>query len=252
MFATDRNLAATEDLRAIAARGQGLRGAEAFRFLWKDFIIPLAETMLPGVEAAVEWFAPDVLIAAGMGIFGMATTALFLCGIPLMAPTVCEGRSHRVGASLTHTEGQTSEPSPAARRRATARSPDRAGCGKTGDSGWTGAGCGRRCLGPRTPSKYLGTSVRTVRTQSKHRATECLAENCLWGLVEEVPAIRPGERFNHRHPPPESPECVPPVGTGIHRWWPPSPHFFAAAERLWRKAATLLRLPHVDTLHHLR
>ena len=43
-------------------------------------------------------------------------------------------------------------------------SPDRASRGKTGDSGWAGTGCRRRCPEPRTPSEYLGTCVRTVRT----------------------------------------------------------------------------------------
>jgi MGT family glycosyltransferase len=70
VFATDRSLDATQDLEAIAARGQGLRGAEAFRFLWKDFLIPLAETMLPGVESAVDWFDPDVLIVDQQAIAG--------------------------------------------------------------------------------------------------------------------------------------------------------------------------------------
>lgn len=70
VFATDRSLTASEDLGAIAARGEGLRGAEAFRFLWKDFIIPLAQAMLPAVEAAVEWFDPDVLIVDQQAIAG--------------------------------------------------------------------------------------------------------------------------------------------------------------------------------------
>jgi MGT family glycosyltransferase len=39
-----------------------LRGAAAFRFLWADFLIPLAGSMVPGVAAAVDEFAPDVLV----------------------------------------------------------------------------------------------------------------------------------------------------------------------------------------------
>jgi UDP:flavonoid glycosyltransferase YjiC (YdhE family) len=69
VLATDRALTAA-DLDDIAQRGQGLRGAEAFRFLWKDFIIPLAEAMLSGVEAAVERFDPDVLIVDQQAIAG--------------------------------------------------------------------------------------------------------------------------------------------------------------------------------------
>jgi MGT family glycosyltransferase len=69
VLATDRTLTAA-DLDGIVARAQGLRGAEAFRFLWKDFIIPLAEAMLPEVEAAVERFDPDVLIVDQQAIAG--------------------------------------------------------------------------------------------------------------------------------------------------------------------------------------
>jgi MGT family glycosyltransferase len=69
LLATDRTLTA-EDLSALAARAQGLRGAEAFRFLWKDFIIPLGEAMLPEIEAAVERFGPDVLVVDQQAIGG--------------------------------------------------------------------------------------------------------------------------------------------------------------------------------------
>jgi MGT family glycosyltransferase len=58
------------NLSAITARAQGLRGAEAFRFLWKEFIVPLGEAMVPEVEAAVERFAPDVLVVDQQAIAG--------------------------------------------------------------------------------------------------------------------------------------------------------------------------------------
>jgi MGT family glycosyltransferase len=69
LLPTDQGLT-VGDLDAIAARAHGLRGPEAFRFLWKDFIIPLAEAMLPQVEAAVEQFDPDVLIVDQQAIAG--------------------------------------------------------------------------------------------------------------------------------------------------------------------------------------
>jgi UDP:flavonoid glycosyltransferase YjiC (YdhE family) len=69
VLATDETLPASE-LDSIVARSHGLRGAEAFRFLWKDFIIPLGEAMLPAVEAAVDYFEPDVLIADQQAIAG--------------------------------------------------------------------------------------------------------------------------------------------------------------------------------------
>jgi MGT family glycosyltransferase len=54
--------AAVAEMEAIQARSRGLRGAAALRFLWADFLIPLAASMVPGVEAATEEFAPDVLV----------------------------------------------------------------------------------------------------------------------------------------------------------------------------------------------
>ena len=69
VFSTDRNFS-TDVLRELAARGQGLRGAEAFRFLWKDLLIPLGEAMVPEVEFAVQHFCPDVLIVDQQAIAG--------------------------------------------------------------------------------------------------------------------------------------------------------------------------------------
>ena len=51
-------------------RSQGLRGAEALLFLWEDFLLPLGRSMVPGVEAAVDRFRPDVLIADQQAIAG--------------------------------------------------------------------------------------------------------------------------------------------------------------------------------------
>ncbi len=51
-------------------RSQGLRGAEALMFLWEDFLLPLGRSMVPGVEAAVEQFRPDVLIVDQQAIAG--------------------------------------------------------------------------------------------------------------------------------------------------------------------------------------
>lgn len=48
---------------AIADRSTGLRGAAALKFLWEDVLHPLAVAMVPGVEAAVDDFGPDVLVA---------------------------------------------------------------------------------------------------------------------------------------------------------------------------------------------
>lgn len=47
---------------AVVERPAELRGFAAMRFLWELFLMPLAESMVPGVRAAVAEFAPDVLV----------------------------------------------------------------------------------------------------------------------------------------------------------------------------------------------
>ncbi|MEU2774355.1 glycosyltransferase [Streptomyces sp. NPDC007162] len=48
---------------ATGERPADLRGAEALRFLWEWFLVPLADAMAPGVRAAVEEFRPAVVVA---------------------------------------------------------------------------------------------------------------------------------------------------------------------------------------------
>jgi len=66
---------AGEDLPAdlvgsIELRSQGLRGAAAFKFLWEDFLGPLAHAMVGGVDAAVSAFAPDVMVVDQQTVAG--------------------------------------------------------------------------------------------------------------------------------------------------------------------------------------
>ncbi|MEU4926138.1 glycosyltransferase [Streptomyces yokosukanensis] len=44
-------------------RPPDLRGAEALKFLWEWYLLPLADAMAPGVRAAAEAFRPDVVVA---------------------------------------------------------------------------------------------------------------------------------------------------------------------------------------------
>ncbi|MFG2602005.1 glycosyltransferase [Streptomyces sp. NPDC048514] len=48
---------------AGAVRPPDLRGAEALRFLWEWYLLPLADAMAPGVHAAVAEFRPDVVVS---------------------------------------------------------------------------------------------------------------------------------------------------------------------------------------------
>lgn len=47
-----------------------IRGPEALKFLWERFLVPLAEEMAPGVEAAVQGFRPDVVVADQQALAG--------------------------------------------------------------------------------------------------------------------------------------------------------------------------------------
>lgn len=55
---------------AGAVRPPELRGAEALRFLWEWYLLPLADAMAPGVRAAVAAFRPDVVVADQQALAG--------------------------------------------------------------------------------------------------------------------------------------------------------------------------------------
>jgi UDP:flavonoid glycosyltransferase YjiC (YdhE family) len=52
------------------ARPAGLKGPAALRFLWEDFLVPLADAMAPGVSAAIDAFAPHVVVADQQALAG--------------------------------------------------------------------------------------------------------------------------------------------------------------------------------------
>ncbi|WP_181775752.1 glycosyltransferase [Amycolatopsis pittospori] len=56
--------------RDLPERDASLKGPAAFRFLWEEFLIPLAEAMAPGVRAAIGRFRPEVVIADQQAIAG--------------------------------------------------------------------------------------------------------------------------------------------------------------------------------------
>jgi MGT family glycosyltransferase len=55
---------------AVTDKARAVRGAAALKFLWEDFLAPLARSMRPGVEAAVDAFAPDVLVVDQQAVAG--------------------------------------------------------------------------------------------------------------------------------------------------------------------------------------
>ncbi|ATE54040.1 glycosyltransferase [Actinosynnema pretiosum] len=55
---------------APAERPAGLTGPSAFQFLWRDFFVPLADAMAPGVADAVDAFEPDVVVSDQHAVAG--------------------------------------------------------------------------------------------------------------------------------------------------------------------------------------
>ena len=55
---------------AVADRARTARGAAALKFLWEDFLVPLARSMRPGVDAAVTEFGPDVMVCDQQALAG--------------------------------------------------------------------------------------------------------------------------------------------------------------------------------------
>lgn len=66
----DARVFETEMPDAGTTRGPKLIGPAAFQFLWEKFFSPLAALMAPGVEAAVEEFAPDVVVSDQHAVAG--------------------------------------------------------------------------------------------------------------------------------------------------------------------------------------
>ena len=54
----------------VRAKANATRGAAALKFLWEEFLIPLARSMRPGIDAAVAEFAPDVLCVDQQAVAG--------------------------------------------------------------------------------------------------------------------------------------------------------------------------------------
>jgi MGT family glycosyltransferase len=60
------------DLEAMHERWLGLRGFAALKSLWDDVLLPTARAMRDGVEAAIEAFGPDTVVADQQAIAGAA------------------------------------------------------------------------------------------------------------------------------------------------------------------------------------
>jgi MGT family glycosyltransferase len=57
-------------LDKFPSRSRPLRGLVAFKFLWEEFLLPLARIMLPEVEAALDSFQPQALAVDQQAVAG--------------------------------------------------------------------------------------------------------------------------------------------------------------------------------------
>ncbi len=60
---------------SVERRPAGLRGFAAWKFLWENYLIPLADHMLPWVLAATAEFEPDVIVADQQALAGALAAA---------------------------------------------------------------------------------------------------------------------------------------------------------------------------------
>ncbi|MBJ8348320.1 glycosyltransferase [Antrihabitans sp. YC2-6] len=67
-------------LRAVHEHWLGLRGTAELKFFWEEFLVPLGDAMLPGVEDTIALFAPDVLVADQQALAG--PVAAMRAGLP--------------------------------------------------------------------------------------------------------------------------------------------------------------------------
>ncbi|MEU2713081.1 glycosyltransferase [Streptomyces sp. NPDC007205] len=96
-------------------RPPDLRGAEALKFLWEGYLLPLAHAMAPGVRAAAQAFRPDVVVADQQAFAGAlvaerlrlpwatsATTSAEFSGAYDGLPKVAEWVRHRLTELRSH------------------------------------------------------------------------------------------------------------------------------------------------------
>ncbi len=62
------------------AKAQRVMGLESFQFFYQEFLVPLADAMMPGVLQAIDEFQPDLILCDQQALAG--ALAARRCGIP--------------------------------------------------------------------------------------------------------------------------------------------------------------------------
>jgi UDP:flavonoid glycosyltransferase YjiC (YdhE family) len=88
-------------------RPTALRGPAALRFLWLDFLIPLAGAMLPGVLDSIEDFGPDVLVADQQAVAG--GIAAERCALPWATSATTSAELFGQSAAMSGVDGWVRE-----------------------------------------------------------------------------------------------------------------------------------------------
>lgn len=87
---------------AITHQTAPLRGMAALRFLWDDFILPLADDMLPGLVRAVADVAPDVVVVDQQAVAGAAVAAA--AGLPWVTSATTTGELSNPASDMPQVE----------------------------------------------------------------------------------------------------------------------------------------------------
>jgi MGT family glycosyltransferase len=180
-------------------RPPDIRGAEALKYLWEQFLVPLAATMAPGVRDAVEDFRPDVLVADQQALAGglvaerhglrwatsATTTAEFtgaLAGMPRVVDW-CDAMLDRLRERIGVPPG-TADPRFSPHLMLAFSTPELAGTiaqGVPGRVHWVGPSIAARPGAPRFPWEWLdparATVLVTLGTVNTHVGARFLTES---------------------------------------------------------------------------
>ncbi|MFI6366136.1 glycosyltransferase [Nocardia sp. NPDC050630] len=84
-----------------------LKGSEELKFFWEEFLVPLGHAMLPAVTAAIDAFAPDVIVSDQQALGG--AVAARRSGVPWATSAVTSSELVRPLAAMPKVEDWVTE-----------------------------------------------------------------------------------------------------------------------------------------------